>query len=131
MDDMRSRPHVSRGASVRFGFDGVDVIAILGVATKPTGTARPTFDIAPVATAGGTISAGDWLDLPPALLNRGRVVLVTVLVDGDEKDVQCVSVPFIDVEVINQPRGVVPLPVTFELTSIRLWPLPIRMNLGP
>ncbi|MFF4727203.1 hypothetical protein ACFY3M_17980 [Streptomyces mirabilis] len=119
------------GASVRFDFDGVGVIAILGVVTKPTGSVRPTFDIGPVTTVGGIITAEDWVDLPPSLLSRGQVVMVTVLVDGDEKDVKCVSAPLVDVDVTNQPRGASPVSVAVDLTSVRLWPLPIRVHLIP
>ncbi|MGW1941425.1 hypothetical protein [Streptomyces goshikiensis] len=110
-------------APVRFNFDGAGVNAILGVDTQPTGTVLPTFGIGPVTTVAQTTTAEDWVDLLPSLLSGRQVVTITVLVDGEEKDVKCVSAPLVDVEVVNQPRDVSALTnVVLNSVTLRVWP---------
>ncbi|MFJ8045940.1 hypothetical protein ACIRBX_36055 [Kitasatospora sp. NPDC096147] len=118
-------------ASIRFGFDGTNVCAVLSVDTQPTGTVLPSLDIGPVVSVGTARLAEDWVDVLPSLLSRGQAVTVTVLVDGDEKDVRCIGAPLVDVEVTNHPRGGASgLLSRVELTPFSLSPLPIRIRFG-
>lgn len=82
---------------IRFDF-GVPVCTILDATTTPAGSVRPMFD-----TAGWVVVARDgsgecWVDVAPSLLSRGQEVVMTVLVDGAEKTVECSRYPLVDVK---------------------------------
>ncbi|MFF2410953.1 hypothetical protein [Streptomyces sp. NPDC058092] len=83
-----------------FGFDfGVGVTMILGLTTTPSGT------VLPVLRTGDSLQA-TRLEVRPSLLSRGQVITVTMLIDGDEKPVELLRAPLVDVKVVSEvPRA--------------------------
>ncbi|MGW5130866.1 hypothetical protein [Streptomyces sp. NPDC004135] len=89
---------------IRFDFD-CEVLAILDLVSTPSGTILPSFQMTPVVITGVASHGDSWLDLPPALLARGQVITVTVLVDGDQKPVKCQRFPLVDVIQASESPG--------------------------
>ncbi|WP_167503204.1 hypothetical protein [Streptomyces malaysiensis] len=89
---------------IRFEFD-VEVCTLLDVTTTPTGSVQPALRTEMWRTAGVNSYGGTYLELPPSLLRRGQVVTATVLLNGEEKPVQCTSFPLVDVKVTNDALG--------------------------
>ncbi|MFD9813995.1 hypothetical protein [Streptomyces sp. NPDC059080] len=83
---------------------GAMVCLILEVTTRPSGSVRPSFETPLWTSIGDRTSGENWLNIPPCLLSRGQVVTVTVLVDGDEKPVECLTAPLVEVPVVSEPR---------------------------
>ncbi|MFD8262791.1 hypothetical protein ACFV19_28635 [Streptomyces griseoluteus] len=89
---------------LRFDF-GVPVCTILDATTTPAGSIRPMFDTAGWAVAGNNGWGDAWVDVVPSLLSRGQEVVMTVLVEGDEKPVKLASFPLVDVTPVSEPSG--------------------------
>ncbi|MCG0289358.1 hypothetical protein [Streptomyces sp. PSAA01] len=80
-----------------FRLGGAQLLSIFGGTSEPAGTGDPIF---------GLIIANQTRErlfsIPPLLLRRGQVVIVRLLVDGDEKPVELLDAPLVDVSVANE-----------------------------
>ncbi|MEU5651285.1 hypothetical protein ABZ767_18445 [Streptomyces pseudogriseolus] len=70
---------------------GADVVAVLEVASQPTGTVAPSVGI--------SAGARHRIEVPPCLLARKQKVNISLLVDGPERPVRCLGAPLVDVQV--------------------------------
>ena len=85
---------------------GADVVAVLEVASHPSGSVTPSV----------SISTGNrrQIVIPPCLLTRKQSVSISLLVDGSARPVRCLGAPLVDVQVREAPD------VTYEpLTGVR------------
>ncbi|MFI7138644.1 hypothetical protein ACIBQ5_13035 [Streptomyces massasporeus] len=116
--------------SMRFDFGSVAVCGILARRSEPEGTVLPGFDAEPVRTIGTTSSAGNWLDLQPCLLKQGQSVTVTVLIDGEEQAVKCVSAGLVDVEVVSESPGRRAQAVADAMSGVTFYLGPLALRFG-
>lgn len=115
---------------IRFEFD-TEVCVLLDADTEPTGNVRPRLNTGEWRTVGTQSSGSTYLEVLPSLLRRGQVVTVTVLLNGDDKPVQCAMAPLVDVEVVNESLGSTLSSVAARTSiELRFWPLPISIVLG-
>ncbi len=114
---------------LRFDF-GAPVCTILDVTTSPAGSIRPTFDTAGWHIVGDDALGECWVDVLPALLSKGQEVVLSVLVDGDEKAVDLVRFPLVDVTPVSEAPGERSraLAEALSRTSIYLGPVRIRVR---
>ncbi|MFI9544148.1 hypothetical protein ACIHAR_09450 [Streptomyces sp. NPDC052016] len=114
---------------LRFDF-GAPVCTILDVTTSPAGSIRPTFDTAGWRIVGNDTSGECWVDVLPSLLSKGQEVVLSVLVDGDEKPVDLVRFPLVDVTPVSEAPGERSraLAEALSRTSIYLGPIRIRVR---
>jgi hypothetical protein len=89
---------------IRFDF-GVPVCTILDATTAPAGSVRPMFDTAGWVVVRNDGSGDSWVDVVPSLLSRGQEVVMTVLVEGEEKPVKLASFPLVDVAPVSESPG--------------------------
>lgn len=75
---------------------GANVVAVLEVASHPTGSVAPSVSIS-------TENRGQIV-IPPCLLARKQAVRVSLLVDGPERPVRCLGAPLVDVQVREVPE---------------------------
>ncbi|MER6294919.1 hypothetical protein [Streptomyces althioticus] len=75
---------------------GADVVAVLEVASLPTGTVAPNVR--------SVTSAPSRIEIPPCLLARKQQVNVSLLVDGPKRPVTCLAAPLVDVQVREVPE---------------------------
>ncbi|MGW7465851.1 hypothetical protein ACWGJT_14370 [Streptomyces xantholiticus] len=115
------------GEAMKFDFEA-DVCTILDLTTSPGGSVLPSRNTGAWTVVGNQTSGESWLEIEPSLLRRGQVVTVTVLVDGDEKPVQCVRFPLVDVEQASVAPGARSRALTDALadTVFSLGPISIR-----
>ncbi|WJN62540.1 hypothetical protein [Streptomyces phage phiScoe1] len=105
------------GESVRFDF-GVGLCTILDVTSQPAGVDRLSFAHGAWTVVGNQSNQDTWVDLRPALLTRGQVVSVMVLLDGGQEPVKCLRAPLVDVKVDSQA------PYSWQLTAAEANALP-------
>uniref|UniRef100_A0AAU2A2U5 Uncharacterized protein n=1 Tax=Streptomyces sp. NBC_00093 TaxID=2975649 RepID=A0AAU2A2U5_9ACTN len=117
------------GESINFDFDE-DVSAILDVVTDPEGTLLPRIEAwrTLIPATGGRHRGG--ILIKPSLLRRGQTIAVTVLVDGEEKPVQCAQFPLIDVDQSNVRPGSLSREVVDVLPNTFLHVGPFRIRLS-
>jgi hypothetical protein len=116
--------------AMRFDFGDVAVCGILARRSEPEGTVLPPFDTEPVRTVGTTSSAGNWLDLQPCLLKRRQSVTLTVLIDGEEQKVKCLSAGLVDVAVVSESPGRRARAVADAMSGVTLYLGPLAIRLG-
>ncbi|MFF2570991.1 hypothetical protein [Streptomyces sp. NPDC058084] len=115
--------------AMKFDFDR-NVASVLDIATEPEGTLQPQIETWDVLIPGtGGMRRGGLL-LKPALLRRGQTITVTVLIDGDERPVRCVSFPLVDVEESNIPPGSFSRELTDVMAGSFLYVGPFRIRVG-
>ncbi|MFF0836670.1 MULTISPECIES: hypothetical protein [unclassified Streptomyces] len=86
------------GRPMEFDF-GVDVCAVLDLTTAPGGSVKPEIETGTWMVVGTRTSGDSWLHLKPSLLSGQQKVTFTLLVDGDEKPVQLLAAPLVNVRV--------------------------------
>ncbi|MDI1453069.1 hypothetical protein NHG22_04455 [Streptomyces sp. ATE26] len=114
---------------IKFDFDHA-VAAVLDVASDPEGTLLPQIETWQelIPATGGQHRGG--LLIKPALLRRGETITVTVLIDGEKKQVRCVQFPLIDVEQTTSRPGTLSRDVSDVLQDTILHVGPIRIRVG-
>ncbi|MFJ5732404.1 hypothetical protein [Streptomyces paradoxus] len=78
------------GDPIKFDL-GANVVAVLAVSSRPTGSIAPDVRVDP--------SSSQVIQIPASLLAPRQRVRISILVDGPRADVECLAAPLVDVAI--------------------------------